>query len=380
MSAPGSDAVSVMAWGVRRYGLLFCACLLLGAVVAPIVAARMAPPADADALVIAQRLDTSLPAVPRYGEAVFDNGQVAQALVAKFGDLGPVKDIIPDKVSLTADADSIVFHVTGHDRDPQRAADIANTAADAFVQGLNAPGVGVGAFALQSPADPPAAAPGGLGRLEAVAIGIVGGIMLGLVVVFLVLLVRRPVFDAAGVEEATGVPALGAVRVPRTRRGLFANPEDFSGLAPACRRLLRLPTSTVVLHSRPRQAEVRTQVAVALATVLMRVRAVTFVGPVELGDGEDRIGDGRERLTVVDSDEPFDLMHPPESTAAVLVVREGISSSDLRTAVVEHLGGSAEARVLLVGPGRRVRGEPVPPAAALARPDDDLDVALADRR
>src|SRR4051794_25685478 len=100
MSAPGSDAVSVLGWGLRRYSVLFCACLLLGAVVAPIVAGRLTAPVDADALIIAQRLDTSLPAVPRYGEAVFDNGQVTQALVARFGDLGPVKDIIPDKVSL----------------------------------------------------------------------------------------------------------------------------------------------------------------------------------------------------------------------------------------------------------------------------------------
>jgi hypothetical protein len=42
-------------------------------------------------------------------------------------------------------------------------------------------------------------------------------------------------------------------------------------------------------------------------------------------------------------------------TATVLVVPEGIGSAALRAAVVEHLGGSAEARLLLVKRGRRVR-------------------------
>jgi hypothetical protein len=43
----------------------------------------------------------------------------------------------------------------------------------------------------------------------------------------------------------------------------------------------------------------------------------------------------------------------------VLVVPEGISSAALRTAVVEHLGGSAEARILLFRTGPRSRGQEV---------------------
>ena len=64
---------------------------------------------------------------------------------------------------------------------------------------------------------------------------------------------------------------------------------------------------------------------------------------------------GVPTLTIVDSNDPLDLVQPPDLTAAVLVAREGISSSALRAAVVEHLGGSAEARVLLVKRGRRAR-------------------------
>ena len=154
MKEPGHDAVGVLRWGIRRYRWLFLACLLLGAVAAPFAASTLDKPADAEALIIAQRLDMSPDALPRYGETLFDNGQVAEAVAAKFKDGTAFKDIVPNHVSLIADQDSIVFHVVGHDPDPKTAADIANTAAITFVQALNAPGVGVGSFALLGLAEP----------------------------------------------------------------------------------------------------------------------------------------------------------------------------------------------------------------------------------
>jgi capsular polysaccharide biosynthesis protein len=392
MSTPGTDAIGLLRWGLRRYAVLFYACLLLGAAVAPVVAAKLARPADAEALIIAQRLDMDLSALPRYGEAVFNNGQVAQAVVAKFGSEGLLKDVIPDRVSLVADQDSIVFTVVGHDPDPQTAAEIANTAADAFKQALNAPGAGVGAFVTQSEAEPPAQPAGRLNNVLAVPMGITAGVLLGLAVVFTLLVARRPVIDAAGVEEATGVPALGTVVVPRTGRGRFAPPDRFAGLVPVCRRLLRLPTSTIVILSRRREAGIRHQLSVALATVLMRVRDVSYLGQVELPGSRaarDSVQDPStpverlpvpedDHITFVDSSDAMDLVHPPEETATVLVAREGVSSASLRAAVVEHLGGSAEARIILVKRGRRVRGEPLPPAGGPQRPR--RDVALADGR
>jgi capsular polysaccharide biosynthesis protein len=393
MNAPATDAVGLLRWGLRRYAAVFLACVLLGVVVAPFVAARLAKPADAEALVITQRLDMSLSALPRYGEAVFDDGHVAQAVAAKYGAGGFLKDVIPDRVSLVADQDSIIFHVIGHDKDPKVAAGIANTAAAAFISALNAPGAGVGAFGLQSPAQPPSGNPNGLSgmsRTIAYGLGLAGGVALGLAAVSVILVARRPVMDAAGVEEATGVPALGTVSVPRARRGRFARPDEFPGLVPVCRRLLRLSTSTVVLVSRPREHGQRRQLSVALASVLMRIRDVNFVGEPDLREmadarrtalddqaGTDRLGPRPPQLTLVDSSEPLDLIQPPQSTATVLVVREGVSSSALRAAVVENLGGSAEARVLLVKRGGRSRGE-IP---ATAGPGGELKVddgALAD--
>jgi capsular polysaccharide biosynthesis protein len=376
----------MLRWGLRRYLLLFLACVAAGGVLAPMVAAKLAPPADADALVLAQRVDMSISALPRYGEAVFDNGQVAQAVVAKFGKPGPATAVIPTQVSLVANQDSIVFDVVGHDPDPARAAAIANTAANAFVHALNAPGVGVGAFALQSPAEPPAKASSPLSKALGIPIGIVTGIVLGLALVSLLLVARRPVMDAAGIEETTGVPSLGTVIVPWTRRGHVARPDQFPGLVPVCRGLLRLPTSTIVVLSRHRDARLRRQLCRAVATVLMRVRAVTFIGPDQPQD--DRAGGqhgdssvnstDEEWLTFVDGSDPLDIVYPPESTATVLAVRQGISSSALRAAVVELLGGSAEARVVLVKRGRWAHG--VKPEPMVGTEVPRRDAALADGR
>ena len=372
MSQPGSDAIGVLRWGLRRYWPVFLVCVVLGAVAAPYAASRLEKPADADALVIATRIDMSLTALPRYGETVFDNGQVAQAVSQAVDANLSLKDVIPDHVSLVAEQDSIVFRVVGHDPDPQTAADIANTAATAFVTALNTPGVGVGEFSLLSPAEAPAAPGPALSRKLAIPVGAVTGVILGLAAIAVLLAARRPVIDAAGVDDATGVPALGTVIVPRTRRGQFARPDQFPGLIPVCRRLLRLKTPTIVLVSRSRDERLRGQLSVALASVLMRVRDVRYVGPAALHEAvverQTALGadpgrrdlsdaDGPTGLTVVDSNDPLDLVQPPELTAAVLVAREGISSAALRAAVLEHLGGSAEARVLLVKRGRRRQGD-----------------------
>jgi hypothetical protein len=131
-------------------------------------------------------------------------------------------------------------------------------------------------------------------------------------------------------------------------------------------------------------------VSLALASVLMRIREVNFTGEPDLREmadarravldvqsGADRLGPRPPQVTLVDSSEPLDLIQPPQATATVLVVREGVSSSALRAAVVENLGGAAEARVLLVKRGRRSRGE-VPATAGHGRSERVDDGALAD--
>ena len=368
MKAAGTDALGVLRWGLARYRWLLLSCLVLGAALAPLVALNSGSVAEARALVIAERLDVDLSAIPRYGEAVFNNGEVAQAVATNFGDSGDAENIIPDRVSLVAEQDSIVFGVVGRDPDPQTAADIANTAAEAFTGALNEAGAGVATFELQTPAEVPPEPEPTLGTVYAIPVGIAAGLVLGLAAVCIILVVRRPVIEGGDAEDLTGVPALGTVAVPRTRRGRFARPEEFDGLVPVCRRLLALPTPTVVLVSRRRDEEMRMHLAVGLVGMLRLAGRIQFVGPAQLG-GDDPVGtakpaaDGQRganpRLTVVDGGDLISLVQPPESTATVLVVREGISSSALRAAVVEQLGGSAETRLLLVKPGQRTRGQEV---------------------
>jgi hypothetical protein len=248
------------------------------------------------------------------------------------------------------------------------------------VRSLNQAGVGVGEFAIQSSAEPPAKPGNLLGTLVSVPIGAAAGAVLGLAVVTGLLVARRPVIDGGDAEEATGVPSLGTVTVPRTRRGRFAAPSDFTGLVPACRRLLGLTVPTVVLVSRHRDQGLRQQLSVALTRVLTRVDSIRFVGPAELraaitspgsagpADGGVDGSDGDVRLTLIDSGEPLDLLQPPRTSATVLVVPVGIGSTALSSAVVEHLGGSAQARLLLVQRGRRRRGAPLPGEETSSQP------------
>jgi capsular polysaccharide biosynthesis protein len=372
MRAAGTDAIGMLRWGLARYRWLFLACLLLGAVGAPLIAQQRPATADAQALVIANQQTVSLSAIPRYGEAVFNNGVVAQTIATKFEATGDEKDIIPDRVSLVSEQDSIVFGVVGHDPDPKTAADLANTAATAFVDALNSGGGGVGTFKLQSKAEPPGTPKNTLGTVFAIPVGLLAGLVLGLAAVSVLLVARRPVVTGADAEETTGVPGIGTVSLPRTRQGRSARPEEFEGLIPVCRRLLGLPTPTVVLVSRPRDETARMKLTEALVDIL---RFATHVPPLhsEASDGTPN-GDGdmgarhrqsglkrvgRTPLTVVDGGELANLVQPPQSMATVLVVPEGISSAALRTAVVEHLGGSAEARILLFRPGARSRGQEV---------------------
>jgi capsular polysaccharide biosynthesis protein len=400
MRESGSDALAVLRWGLRRYVLLFVACLLLGAVAAPYAASKLVSPPTAEALVLATRVDMSLTALPRYAQDTFNDGRVAQAVATKFGHGLSVEDVIPGKVSLVADQDSIIFHVVGTDPDPKRAADIANVAADAFAAALNTGGVGTGAFTVQSPAEPPTAAAPGLAKSLAIPVGVVTGVVLGLAVVSLLLAVRRPVIDPPGVEDATGVLALGVVTVPRTRKGAFARPEKFPGLVPVCRRLLGLGLPTIVLVSRGREKRARMQISAVLVEVLQRVRTVRFTGPHLAPSAEEQrreaLGSDHGRtdardssdssdkpapttLTVIDGADPLELVQPPAETCAVLVARLGISSAALRAAVQEHLGGSAEARVLLVKRGRRTRGESPIQEPSTGTPEPE-EAALAAKR
>ena len=132
-----------------RYRLSIFVSVVVIAVVAGAVATQETT-SDVEAAVVAGGMDAPEWELARFGETLFDDGRVAEAVSTKFG--GPAADVVPDRVSVEAVPDSAVFRVIGHDPDPETAAAIANTAADAFVSELDAAGEGPGG--VMAPADP----------------------------------------------------------------------------------------------------------------------------------------------------------------------------------------------------------------------------------
>lgn len=374
MDVRGSDAFGALRWGLRRYAWLFVACIVAVLGILPVLALRGAAVYEAEALVVAQRLDMDLVALPRYAEAVFDNGEVARAVFAEFGAAGDIEDIVPNRVSLVTEQDSIVVTVRGHGPSAATAADLANLAAQVFTGELNNPGEGVGAFAIQSealpPSEPTERAPG-LPFL--VPVGLMAGAAIGLAAVVFVLIARRPVLEATDAEEVTGVPVLGKVTLPRLHKHEFPHPQDVRGIVPVCRRLTTMPSHSVIIVGSPHTETARGQIAVAMVGVLRLARSVEFVAAPELraavqsddGAGSrladlwdlesraESVDDERTvAMVLIEGAHPLNLVGIPESSTTVLIVPEGISMRALRAAVMEHLGGGS-AGLLLVRRSRR---------------------------
>lgn len=355
-----SDAISMLQWGLRRYAWLVALCALAVTALVPAYAMTREVEYQAEALVVAQQLDMDHDALPRLGEAVFDNGEVARRINTQFGDAGDVEDVIPRRVSLVTEQDSIVFRVIGHDPSPITAADLANLAAGTLTEQLNAPGEGVGRFALQSQAVPPVDAVGSLPPLPVLLlIGFVAGITFGIVAVAVLLVVRRPVLDAEGAVQATGVPVLGSVTMPRTRANTYPELPEISGIVPVCRRLLAMGrVHTVVLVDPAGSAHGCQQLFVAMFSVLGRVRRVQLMveshvaAAAELYTAAERSPSPTPHptrpleLTLMDGRQPLDAVQLTSGTLTVLVVASGTSTATVREAVSEHLGDSG--RILML--------------------------------
>jgi capsular polysaccharide biosynthesis protein len=372
------DSLVGLRWGVRHYAWLILACTAVIGVLVPVHELNRKPVFSSDALVVATDLRMDLKALPRYGAAIFDDGQVAQRLKAEFGDDGDPEDVVPKLASVLTEQDSNVMHVTGHASDARTAALRANVAAAVFVDELNRPGSGVGRFAVQSTASAPVerdepirAAP------YAVSVGLAAGVIFGLGVVTLLVVLRRPIVDAASAGRIGGMPLLGTIVLPVQRHKSRTPPiQQIRGLMPVCRRLLNWDVATVLLVSARRSRSTRRRVALAIAFGLARVRRVhlradeQWVDPVTPSGepGDPTAADARpdkSAITVVDDVDPVDLLSVGPNVTVLLVVREGIGSGRLR-ALVSELEGAPAGLVLVrrrLRPRRRER--PARPSKAL---------------
>jgi hypothetical protein len=321
----------------------------------------------ANALVVAIDLQTDLKALPRFGASVFDQGAVARVVDERFGDDNDPEDVVPRVVSLVTEQDSISMKVQGHASTAEEAADRADVAAAEFVAQLNRAGTGVGTFAQQGDAPVPVE-PDDVLRAgpHAVALGVAGGLVLGLGLVTLLLVARRPVLE--GVERAGGLPVVGTVTIPPTSRRVNARAESVRGLAPLCRGILDSEARAVLFTGPPALEAERSFLAAAVAVALGRVTSVGYFADRALGSEyairrqynnvawvpDEDADDSAPGITVVDGVKPLDLIVVEPDSATLLIAPVGIRLSHLRALIADC--ADARASLVLVNlPGDRWR-------------------------
>jgi len=380
------DALATLTWGLRRYAWLVLASIAVVGVLLPYKQLSRQALYTSQALVVASNLTADLKVVPRYGEAIFDNGQVARRIIEEFGDGGDPEDVVPRRASVLSEQDNVVYRVEGHARDAQLSADIANVAAAEFAAQLNKAGSGIGTFIVQSEAIPPVERDEPLRAAPyAVGTGLVAGAAAGVGLLLLLLVLRRPVVDAAAASRATDLPVFGTVRVPRRARDASVALEEIAGLAPLCRQLLEWSPEAVVLTGPDDIALERHHLARSLQEAIDRVSPLALAVP-RTGEGDDADPAGRPPVHVIDGASAIDLVAPGPRSFVLLVVPVGIAVSSLRRLAGE-LRGVPAAIVLVRSRGRRRRRSPArltggrqpdperrsPPEATA--PDADRDVA-----
>lgn len=333
-------SLSTMAWGLKHFWWIVVLGAVLGALVIPWYQYQQPKQYDATALVVAAELRTTTTVLPRYATSVFNNGKVATAVDRRFGPTGDPEDIVPRNVSMVAAQDSIVMEVIGHSDSPEEAVQIADVAAVAFVDELNSPGAGVGVFELQSEASAPVEATEVFRAAPySIVVGTIGGTILGLGIVLLILVLRRPV--VAGPRRLVGLPVAGLVYVPRRRRGNSADAVRLEGATTLARNVLGRSPATVFVLGVQRRADKTELVTLALRDALGRA-------PTHNALTRQVDGGGPQARPVISIDSPDDprLLEMSASTLILIVAPEGSSLASLRRMTDSF--DSAHAAVVIV--------------------------------
>lgn len=377
-------------WAVRAYAPLLVLSIALAMVVVPwVLRAQSQSVYESQALVVARQFTLPLAALPRYGEAVFDNGAVAADVGRRYGLSTAGDSLIPNKLSVVTGQDSVVMTVTARDEDRQLAADIANTAAEAYLDELNRPGPGLAVFVLQSAATPSAEpASGAPGTPVQLAVGAVAGGLLGLGLIGLLYVLRRPVVDPHDIQTLVGAPVLGVVRFPgRT----VHDPSAVPGLAPVARALARSAAHDVYVVSPPDRRAQRAAVARMLVVALARWRPAALQTYDAARGGwvrpDDRDLGYAPSLVITDVARPLDAGPEAVDSDTLLVVREGTPERRLWHMLADHADSSYLGVVVVrraswlpvrlrtwAGQPSPRRDDPSPPlrhARAATRRDDD---------
>lgn len=358
----GGDVFGALTWGLRKYVWLVALAVFAIGVLVPFALSRSAPVYEAEAI-LAPNQQLAIPNVdvlPKFGESVFDSGAVADSVREAFG-LTATTAVIPERVELVAEQDNVAFTIIGRSSDPVAAADLANIAASSFQLELNQTSDAVGYYIVLSKAQPPIAAePQLAGGTTALLFGALGGLLVGLALVALLVVLRRPVLDPETAQEVTGAPALGRVTIPRGR-GLVEE-RDAHGVARLCRHLLAGSASIILLVSPRGSVRLRHRLTPVLVTLLGRGRRVlasrggeqdptTQWGGLGAHRGGRKLRSGpgvrKSDLALVDGPTTDERISRPDYSLLLLVVPEGIGINALRKAADEYLDGGPVGVVLV---------------------------------
>lgn len=357
-------------WSMRAYGWIVAACALAMAA-ATFFVAPAGSTYESTALVVARELNVDREILPRLGKAVFGAGAVETAVRADPALAGVTDDVIPERLSLIAAEDSVVFVVEARDPRPTNAARLANLGAAAFAEQLNRGGAGVGEFAVQAQAVVPSRPLPALSRQLLVASGALAGLILGFGLVLLVAAVRRPVVTSHDVEGAVGVPLLGVLHLPPGAPTASTGRLKARGLATVTRWLSTVPPGRMVLISPPSAAGLRQRVFVMVAVALGMLRSLRLEAPRTLVEDvstfrEARASAGAELtprppetddLVLVDGDARMGIVDPAVTTLSVVAVApRGLPRRRLRKLAADYVGGDLVGVVLV-----DIRSEPFRP-------------------
>jgi hypothetical protein len=225
---------------------------------------------------------------------------------------------------------------------------------------------------VQSEARVPSQRVAGLSAPLLAGAGAIGGALLGLGLVALLSVMRRPVIVPADITSVLDVPLLGTVALgPRGR----PVPRNTPGIAPVTRRLAGVRSGRLVFASDVAMADARRRLILVLATTLSSFRRVSVaaVEPLpEFTDSADAAAvptpwrrsaaDRSGTVVLVDGEEtPEMLAHADTPVSVVLVVRRGTPQAELRAMADGYLPEELFGVILVEVRGTRHRAQRADP-------------------
>lgn len=342
----GADVTAVLGWGLRRYAWLIALFVVVLGVVVPGLIGTDAEEYQTKAQVgpVRPLRIANVDVLPKLATDVFDY-VLADPRVKDAAGLTGTQTVGPEQVNLTAGQDNIVFSVVARGTDRASAVNLANVAANVFVEEMNVYSQSVGTFSVGHLAEAPAQPLPTRGGTMMWGMGIASGLLVGCGVVALLLVLRRPVIDVATAEHVSGASVLGRITLDRGGSGA-------SGMTQLCHRILSQPTRMVLMAGPRNMRRERHELADELVFWLSRVRHVISIGsrePVEefgaasLADLTSHEG----QIVIVNDASPVDVATRPDRTLTLLVVREGIARSALREQAGQYVDGGSVAMVLV---------------------------------